>query len=293
MKATTLLFVLFPFWVCLGCGSEEDSPNPLPPVANADTVIADVSEPEVINYDEWNLVWSDEFEEPTIDSEKWSFQIGNGCPNLCGWGNNELQYYTDREENVFIEDGRLVIRAVRERYEGFAYTSARMISKDKGDFRFGRIEARAKLPEGQGIWPAIWLLPTDEVYGSWAASGEIDIMEMVGHEPNTIHGTVHYNQWPNNQYQGGDYSSEADLSEEFHTYAITWEKDSIYWWFDDTNYFSIHEGQLPQAEQYPFNEQFYLILNLAVGGNWPGSPDGTTKFPQQLAVDYIRVYQRK
>jgi beta-glucanase (GH16 family) len=292
MKATTFILVLFPFWVCLACGEKQGSPGPLPPVANADTVI-DVSGPEVINYEEWNLVWSDEFEEPTIDLEKWSFQIGNGCPNLCGWGNNELQYYTDREQNAFIEDGQLIIRAARERYEGFAYTSARMISKDKGDFRFGRIEARAKLPEGKGIWPAIWMLPTDEVYGSWAASGEIDIMEMVGHEPNTIHGTVHYNQWPNNKYLGDDYPATPDLSEEFHTYAITWEKDSIYWWFDDTNYFSIHEGKLPQAEQYPFNERFYLILNLAVGGNWPGSPDGTTRFPQQLAIDYIRIYQRK
>ncbi|MEM6841702.1 MAG: glycoside hydrolase family 16 protein [Bacteroidota bacterium] len=292
MKVSILILVIFPFWVCSACGDEE-SPPPLPSVANADTVISEPSQPEVINYDEWNLVWSDEFEEPSIDSEKWSLQIGNGCPNLCGWGNNELQYYTDREQNAFIEDGQLFIRAAREQYEGFAYTSARMISKDKGDFRFGRVEARARLPEGQGIWPAIWMLPTDEVYGSWAASGEIDIMEMVGHEPNTIHGTVHYNQWPNNKYQGGDYPAIVDLSEEFHTYAITWEKDSIYWWFDDTNYFSIHEGQLSQAEQYPFNEKFHLILNLAVGGNWPGSPDGTTNFPQQLAIDYIRVYQRK
>nr|WKN39813.1 glycoside hydrolase family 16 protein [Tunicatimonas sp. TK19036] len=256
-------------------------------------VATDSSTAQLSSDDAWELVWSDEFESETIDLDKWTFQEGNGCPNLCGWGNNELEYYTDRPENAFMEDGHLVIQAQQEDYEGASYTSAKLISRGKGDFQFGRIEMRAKLPEGQGIWPAFWMLPTEEVYGGWAASGEIDIMEMVGHEPNTVHGTVHYNPVPSNQHQGEPYEATSDLSEEFHTYGITWQQDSIHWWFDDTNFFTVRKGELAQAERYPFNEKFYLILNLAVGGNWPGSPDTTTQFPQEFVVDYVRVYQQK
>jgi beta-glucanase (GH16 family) len=157
--------------------------------------------------------WSDEFDTDSLDKEKWSYLYGTGAEQgLTGWGNNELQYYTDHEENIFIEDGKLHIQAREENYENMKYTSARIRTIGKGDWLYGRIEIRAMLPNGQGIWPAIWMLPTDEDFGGWPKSGEIDIMEMVGHEPATIHGTVHYGpDWPNNQYTGSPYTLDESI----------------------------------------------------------------------------------
>lgn len=242
---------------------------------------------------EWQLVWSDEFDAEELDQEKWSYQHGTGEEQgLTGWGNNELQYYTDDEENVFLEDGRLHIVAHQENYEGMEYTSGRILTREKGDWKFGKIEVRAKLPQGQGIWPAIWMLPTENVYGGWPKSGEIDIMEMVGHEPETIHGTVHYGpDWPDNEYTGTPFSlDDGTFADEFHTFAIEWEEDQIKWIVDGNEFYSVTPDTL-EPRQYPFNEEFHLILNLAVGGNWPGNPDKTTEFPQSMVVDYVRVYQ--
>lgn len=242
---------------------------------------------------EWQLVWSDEFDAEELDQEKWSYQHGTGEEQgLTGWGNNELQYYTDDEENVFLEDGRLHIVAHQENYEGMEYTSGRILTREKGDWKFGKIEVRAKLPQGQGIWPAIWMLPTENVYGGWPKSGEIDIMEMVGHEPETIHGTVHYGpDWPDNEYTGTPFSlDDGTFADEFHTFAIEWEEDQIKWFVDGNEFYSVTPDTL-EPRQYPFNEEFHLILNLAVGGNWPGNPDKTTEFPQSMVVDYVRVYQ--
>ncbi len=234
------------------------------------------------------LVWSDEFDGKTVDLAKWEFEV-----NDKGGGNNELQYYTARPENAFNENGNLVIKANKENYLTRNYTSARMRTRNKGDWKFGKIEVRAKLPKGQGIWPAIWMLPTDEVYGGWPKSGEIDIMEVIGNKPNELHGTIHYgSDWPNNKHMGTSITLPAgDFSDDFHVFSIVWEKDLIRWFLDGNQYFSVKPADLA-PEKYPFNERFHLILNLAVGGNWPGNPDAATVFPQQMLVDYVRVYQK-
>lgn len=244
---------------------------------------------------EWLLVWYDEFDTDEPDPEKWSYQYGTGTDEgLSGWGNNELQYYTDREENVYIEDGMLHIVAREENYEGMNYTSARLRTIGKGDWMYGRIEIRAKVPEGQGIWPAIWMMPTDQLFGGWPKSGEIDIMELVGHEPETVHGTVHYGpDWPENQHTGASYTlNDGTFSDDFHTYSIEWVENEIRWFVDSNHFFTVTPSNL-QPYSYPFNARFHLILNVAVGGNWPGNPDATTEFPQSMIVDYVRVYQIK
>lgn len=242
---------------------------------------------------EWQLVWADEFDDDNLDQEKWSYQFGTGSDEgLQGWGNNELQYYTERPENIFLEDGYLHIVAREENFEKMNYTSARIRTINKGDWMFGRVEVRAKLPQGQGIWPAFWMLPTDNIFGGWPKSGEIDIMEMVGNEPKTIHGTIHYGpDWPDNQYTGASYSLESGIfADTFHTFSIEWEHDKLTWYVNDTEFFSVKPEQL-KPHNYPFNARFHLILNLAVGGNWPGNPNESTEFPETLTVDYVRVYQ--
>lgn len=243
---------------------------------------------------EYQLVWSDEFDGNSLDTDKWSYQLGTGAQfGLVGWGNNELQYYTDREDNIFVSDGMLHIVAKEERFNHMDYTSARIRTINKGDWQFGRIEIKAKLPEGQGIWPAIWMLPTDEVSGGWPQSGEIDIMELVGHEPNVVHGTVHYGpKWPNNRWQGNTYtlSDGSKFSDNFHVFSIEWVNDEMNWFVDGEKYHTITPESL-SPHPYPFNERFHLLINLAVGGNWPGDPDSNTEFPQTMLVDYIRVYQ--
>ena len=239
---------------------------------------------------EWQLVWSDEFNGSGLDLSKWSYQIGTG---FQGWGNNELQYYTNRPVNVDVFDGHLWIVAHRENFGGMQYTSARIRTRNKGDWRYGRIEMRAKLPRGRGIWPAFWMMPTDEVFGGWPQSGEIDIMELVGHEPNRVHGTIHF-ATPSlqHQFQGSFYTlPQGTFNDNFHLFWIEWQQNEIKWYVDSTLYFTRVPAHLGGAN-WPFNERFHIILNVAVGGNWPGSPDSTTVFPQSMVVDYVRVYQR-
>lgn len=245
----------------------------------------------------WELVWSDEFNGTTIDATKWTHQIGVGSP--AGWGNNELEYYTSRPENSFIQDGKLVIRAIKEVYrEGNitrSYTSARMRTINKGDWKYGRIEVLAKMPKGKGIWPAIWMMPTDSVYGGWAASGEIDIVEYLGHQTNKVYGTLHYGgAWPNNKSSGGDYTlPEGTFNDSFHLFTLEWEEGVFRWYVDGELYQTQTEWYTAGQEfPAPFDQRFHLIVNVAVGGNWPGVPDATTQFPQQMEIDYIRVYQK-
>jgi len=245
--------------------------------------------------DEWSLVWSDEFDGSTLNLANWEYMIGDGTSYglPSGWGNNELQYYTDRPENIYVQDGNLVIVAREESYHGYDYTSARIRSLNKQDFLYGRMEARIKLPTTQGMWPAFWMLPTDSVYGGWAASGEIDIVESVN-IADTVYAAIHYGgEWPDNTYSGGSYADGTDFSLDFHTYAIEWELAEIRWYVDgilynnETSWWS-SGGDFPA----PFDQLFHFLLNIAVGGNWPGSPDGSTVLPQQMVVDYVRVYQR-
>jgi len=237
----------------------------------------------------YELSWADEFTGDAINMNSYNFEIGDGCPNLCGWGNNELEYYTDQSENAFIEDDKLVIRATRLGTEGFR--SARIQTKDKVEFKFGRIDVRAKLPEGRGIWPAIWMLGANINEVGWPASGEIDIMELVGHQPNVTHGTAHWgNPGDPSTFEGSSISLDEKFSEQFHVFSLVWEQNSIQWYMDETLFHTITPTNT-QGATYRFNDPFFMVFNLAVGGNWPGSPDASTVFPQQMEIDYVRFFQ--
>lgn len=244
------------------------------------------------SYPGYSLAWSDEFSGPSLNSSFWSYDVGDGCPNLCGWGNNELQYYTSSADNLFFQDGKMIIEAKKQSFSGKNYTSARIKTAGKKTVKFGRIDFRAKLPKGKGIWPAFWMLPQNSVYGGWPRSGELDIMEMVGHEPNKVHGTLHFGPGPGSVQITRSYTLPAgNFADAFHVFSIEWEPDVIRWYVDG-NLFSTAEKAAFGNNNYPFNEDFYFLINLAVGGNWPGNPDATTQFPQWLIVDYVRVYQR-
>lgn len=242
----------------------------------------------------YELVWSDEFDGDRLDTSKWEVMLGDGqsygLPS--GWGNNELQFY--RRENIEVKNGYLIITAKKESYGGKSYTSGRIRTKGKGDWLYGRFEMRAKLPIGRGIWPAFWMLPSSNKYGGWAASGEIDIMEYIGHEPNRVHGTLHYGgTWPQNVNKGSSYTlSNGTFADDFHTFALEWEPKRMSWFVDGrvfrrTSEWYSTNGPYPA----PFDVPFHILINLAVGGNWPGAPDASTQFPQQIIIDYVRVYQ--
>lgn len=236
----------------------------------------------------WELKWSDEFISAGLpDNTKWGYDVGGS-----GWGNNELQYYTDsRLENARVENGNLIIEARKEAYGGKNYTSARLVSRNKGDWKYGRIEVKAKLPGGRGTWPAIWMLPTDWVYGAWPASGEIDIMEYVGYDPGIVHGTVHteaYNHSIGTQV-GASYSV-PNAETAFHVYAIEWDESKIDFFVDGNKYFTFNNQGTWQ--KWPFDQRFHLILNIAIGGNWGGVQGVDDNiFPVKMEIDYVRVYQ--
>ncbi|RME82167.1 MAG: glycoside hydrolase family 16 protein [Caldilineae bacterium] len=230
------------------------------------------------------LMWHDEFDGESLNPADWNIETGAG-----GWGNNELQFYTDRPENLRLEDGVLVIEARQEDYKGSRYTSARINTQYKHAFRYGRIEARLKLPTGKGIWPAFWMLGEDLPRAGWPAAGEIDIMENIG-EPHTVYGTVHGPGYSGAGGVGAPYTvAGAALTQDFHTYAIEWAPGEIRWYLDDALFNIVDEGDVPGP--WVYDHPFFIILNLAVGGNWPGNPDANTRFPQQLLVDYVRVYR--
>lgn len=240
------------------------------------------------------LVWSDEFDYTgSPDSSKWNYDLGDGCPDVCGWGNNELQYYTRELKNVRTEDGVLIIEAHHDSLGGKAYTSTRMVSKKKGDWLYGRIEVRAKLPRGLGTWPAIWMLPTDWEYGGWPESGEIDIMEHVGFDPGVVHGTIHTGKY--NHIKGtqiGKSISVMDCMDEFHVYAIDWTHDKIDFFVDENHYNTIKRNPEDDYMGWPFDKRFHLIMNIAVGGNWGGQKGvDDSIWPQRMEIDYVRVYQ--
>jgi beta-glucanase (GH16 family) len=234
------------------------------------------------------LIWAEEFDYTGLpDDAKWNMETGGG-----GWGNNELQYYTNTENNAMVENGVLTITAREEEVGGRNYSSARITTQNKFDFKYGKIEARIKLPYGQGIWPAFWMLGANFSSIGWPACGEIDIMEMVGGtgKDNTCHSTLH---WENADGDHGNYGESYTLpsgifADEFHVFSVEWDEQSVKAYVDGTHYFTIN---LSEAQFDEFRENFFVILNVAVGGNWPGSPDDTTVFPQTMQVDYVRVYQ--
>lgn len=240
-------------------------------------------------YEGYELVWFDEFDGPGINPNHWVFETGTGCPNLCGWGNQESQYY--REENAWVEDGILTIEARSEFFSGSQYTSARMKTQGKKSFQYGRVDIRALLPKGQGIWPALWMLGNNITTVGWPACGEIDIMEMVGGDgrENTTHGTLH---WDNNghTYTGGSHTlSSGTFADKYHVFSIVWDETRIRWLLNNVQF---HEILITPAHMTEFHQEFFFIFNVAVGGLWPGYPDNTTIFPQQMRVDYIRVFQK-
>ena len=238
----------------------------------------------------WQLVWADEFGTPGApDPAKWDYDLGGS-----GWGNQESQLYTNSLDNARVEDGMLIIEAREEQVGSNAYTSARLVTRGRASWKYGRIEARMKLPEGQGIWPAFWMLAEDSPYGGWPTSGEIDIMELLGHEPNRVHGTLHYGGGTLGHRFTGDSHTLATgtFTDSFHTFAIEWEPREFRWYVDGEMVLK-QLSWTSAAAPYPapFDQPFHLLLNVAVGGLWPGYPDATTTFPQQMQVDYVRVYQ--
>lgn len=238
-------------------------------------------------YEGMSLLWSDEFNGTRLNETDWTYEIGNGSN---GWGNNELQYY--RRENTSVSNGYLTIEARDDGFSNYDYTSSRIITKDKVSFKYGRIDIRAKLPKGQGLWPALWMLGSNFEQVGWPACGEIDIMELVGHEPNVVHGTVHYGPpWPNNKQFGTGYTlSSGNFNQKFHVFTLVWYENKIEWFVDDVLYFTLTPANI-SPEPWLFNANFFFIFNVAVGGNWPGSPNSSTVFPQQMVVDYVRVFQ--
>jgi len=234
------------------------------------------------------LVWADEFDaEGLPDSTRWSYDVGGG-----GWGNNELQYYTHKRlQNARVENGHLILEARKETYQNRSYTSARLLTKLKGDWRYGRIEVKAKLPPGRGTWPAIWMMPTDGDYGGWPNSGEIDIMEHVGYDPGMVHATIHTDYYNGAEgTQKGSGIKVADAFTAYHLYAVEWTPQQMDFYMDDTNYFTYYYSADYKA--WPFDKRFFLIMNIAVGGNWGGAQGvDTTIFPAIMEIDYVRIYQ--
>ena len=235
----------------------------------------------------YTLVWNDEFEGSSLNENDWNYEIGAG-----GWGNNELQYY--RKENTTVKDGFLSIEAKKQSAGSSMYTSSRLTTQRKRNFKYGRVDIRAALPEGQGMWPALWMLGESFSTVGWPACGEIDIMEMIGGTSNgrsdkTTHGTIH---WEGNNKDHASYGNSKTiskkLSEEFHVYSIVWDANSINWYFDDVLF---NTADIKPTALNEFRENFFFIMNVAVGGDWPGSPDQTTVFPQKMWIDYVRMYQ--
>ena len=241
------------------------------------------------SYPGMTLTWADEFNGTAVNTNDWNYETGDGCPGVCGWGNNELEWYT-AGDNASVQSGALVIEARQETRGTKSYTSTRMTTKSKKPIKFGRIDIRAKLPIGKGIWPALWMMPQEDKYGTWPKSGEIDIMEFLGHEPNKVYSTVHFGPGPGSTNISRSTIGATPFSDAFHVYSLIWETDRLRFLVDDVQISEIKKADLG-SNTYPFNESFFFIFNLAVGGNWPGSPDANTYFPQWLIVDYVRVFQ--
>lgn len=247
------------------------------------------------------LSFKDEFNRAAgtaVDAKKWTAEIGGG-----GWGNQELQYYTNSTENAFHDGkGSLVIKAVKLTppmdlkcwYGACQYTSARLITKDKFEQKYGKFEARIKIPRGQGMWSAFWMLGSNIDEVGWAKCGEIDIMENIGREPLTVHGTIHGPDYSGGSGIGAPFllADEAAFADNFHVYALEWSENQISFFVDGALYKMITPKDLPQGAKWVHNQPFFMILNFAIGGNWGGKPDSTSEFPQTMLVDYVRVYKK-
>ena len=278
------------FWILAGCSQAPATPTQTPEPSSTATPAPPTPSPTLVN---WNLTWSDEFDGldgSSVDPGKWHVS------DTPAWKNGELEYYTPRLKNVYIENptgsnGMLVLQALDEDYEAREYTSGSIDSRGKFDQLYGRFEARIKIPFGQGLWPAFWMLSST---GGWPLGGEIDIMENIGKEPNIVHGTMHGPGYSGGNGIGGPFALPEGqrFADDFHLYAVEWEPNVIRWYVDNTLYKTNTPADLPEGAEWVYNHSFYLILNVAVGGGWPGCPDDTTVFPQTMKVDYVRVYVR-
>jgi beta-glucanase (GH16 family) len=243
------------------------------------------------------LVWSDEFSGANgslPDSSKWIMETGGG-----GWGNHELETYTNRAQNAHVQNGNLIITANKETYKGTdgitrQYTSARLKTLGLFEQKYGRFEARIKIPRGQGIWPAFWMLGNNIGTVDWPNCGEIDIMENIGKEPDKVHGTIHGPGYSGENGLGGSYTlPSGKFGDDFHIFAVEWEPSAVRFYVDGNLYETRTPADLPAGKTWVYDHPFFILLNLAVGGGWPGNPDRTTVFPQQMLVDYVKVYGRK
>ena len=276
MKNLFLVFIASSFFT--NCQSESQAQESIEPtMSNTPIVEAVEIEPK--------LVWSDEFDGTTLNLDNWTYELGDGCPNLCGWGNNELQEYTD--DNHRLEDGILIISA--KKGSNSNYTSTRIITKGKQEFQYGRIEARVKVPSGGGMWPAFWALGNDIETNSWPNCGEIDIVEYVGKNPGQIFTSVHtpssYGNTVNSMI-----TNVPNVEDDFHKYAVDWNQNFIDFFFDDIRVYT-YSVQTKNQNTWPFNKPFFLIINLAIGGNFGGPVASDLMFPREFIIDYVRVYQ--
>ncbi len=258
-------------------------------------LVDQVDQADVPQLEGYNLLWNDEFNGTEMNEDYWSYD-----PHEPGWTNNELQEYTTSTDNVFVRDGKLVLKAIKTEKDGKEYyTSGKVKGQNKKDFMYGKVVARAKVPEGQGLWPAIWMMPTDEgLYGQWPKCGEIDIMEVLGNQTDLAYSTVHYGE-PHAEQQGTYQLTEGTFASDFHEYSVEWEPGEMRWYIDNNliltvnDWFTAVSGEDEKPYPAPFNQTFFVQLNLAVGGTWPGNPDETTDFENaEFEIDYVRVYQK-
>lgn len=235
----------------------------------------------------WTLIWQDEFDDKEINLSNWTYDLGGG-----GWGNGEAEYYTSRPENARVENGNLVIEARQEKYENSYYTSARLKTQGLKSFQYGHIEARLKVPAGAGLWPAFWMLGSSFDGSNWPECGEIDIMEYIGKEPDLIMGTLHGPGYSGALGRTKWNRQKYDIADDFHTYAVEWDTDQVSWFFDGVKYSTVTRADLGDLK-WVLDQPFFIIINLAVGGQLPGPVGIKTTFPAQLLVDYVRVYQHQ
>ncbi|HYH00845.1 MAG TPA: glycoside hydrolase family 16 protein [Terriglobales bacterium] len=289
MRRLGLLTCLFWLAANLACGGGGTAQTPSPAPVTPDPYPTNGT---------WTLVWNDEFEGAdgsSPDSTKWTMETGTGSN---GWGNNELETYTSRPENARQQGGSLVITAIKETFTGTdgqtrQYTSARLKTQNKFTQKYGRFEARIKVPSGQGLWPAFWMLGDDITTVSWPACGEIDIMENIGREPNIVHGSLHGPGYSGGSPLTGSYTlPSGNFSDDFHVFSVEWEPNVVRFYVDG-NLYQTRTPSDTNGNQWVFSHPFFMLLNVAVGGGWPGSPDQNTQFPQTMLVDYVRVYARK
>jgi len=288
MKKLFILILLVTMSITLtSCEKTDTGPSGPVPVVEPDCKTVDF----VYDYDTltYNLVWSDEFDGTELDLDKWRYEINGG-----GGGNNELQYYTD--QNTVVEDGILKIIARKEEFNNREYTSSRITTQNKFEFTYGIVEIRSKQPAGKGTWAAHWMMPAKSLYGGWPSSGEIDIMEFVGYDSTKIHSTIHTKLFnhPNNTQKGRTKTVE-DATTAFHVYKVEWLPDKMIFSIDDVTFFTYQPGKYvdcPLYDQWPFDKDFFVILNIAIGGDWGGAQGiDDTAFPTTMEIDYVRIYQ--